>query len=293
MKPFPLLLLALAAIQPAVGAVVLFSDNFTTSGQSDDVNFESDAGRQSGTLSPLDYRQGNGSFFSTVTGTIADEATNGSSTQVGNASSPGTLLLNTGTSYASVSLEHNFTENAGVGGYTSITFSVDPIIGGDGTSGDWAAITLGAGDNASYGTSGTGARGQFITNAGPHFGILFRDNGEYQVFDGSTGIADGTYDATPTVDTTHFVELRITGLVDGNAWDGSGDARIDVYVDGDTDPFYSYTKTGGYTDNFVTLQGFGGVSEIDDFQVTLVPEPAVLLLGGLGSLRLLRRRRVA
>jgi hypothetical protein len=292
MKPSNLLLSGLVTIclTSSADAAVLFFDNFTTSGQSNDVNFEYSSGRQAGTLGSVQYRQGNGAFSSTLTGTIADEATNGVATQVSDNSAPGTLWL-TGGTLASVSLEHNFTENAGVGGYTSISFTVDPITASLGTSGDWAAITLGAGDNSAYGSSGTGARGQFITNAGAHFGILFRDNGQYQVFNGSSFIGGETYDATPEVGTTHAVEIRITGLVDGNAWDGSGDSQIDVYVDGALTPFFTYTKTGGYTDNFITLESFGGNSQFDDFQISVVPEPSAALLGGLGLLGWMRRRR--
>ena len=289
--PNPLLCgLASICLASSAHAAVLFSDNFTTSGQSNDVNFESSSGRQSGTLGSVQYRQGNGAFSSTLTGTVADEAANGVATEVSDNSASGTLWL-TGSTLASVSLEHSFTENAGVGGYTSISFTVDPITASLGTSGNWAAITLGAGDNSSYGSSGTGARGQFITNAGAHFGILFRDNGGYQVFNGSSAVASGTYDATPTVGTTHAVEVRITGLVDGNAWDGSGDSQIDVYVDGGLTPFFTYTKTGGYTDNFITLESFGGNSQFDDFQIAVVPEPSVALLGGLGLFGWMRHRR--
>ena len=289
--PNPLLCgLVSICLASSADAAVLFSDNFTTSGQSNDVNFESSSGRQSGTLGSVQYRQGNGAFSSTLTGTVADEAANGVATEVSDNSASGTLWL-TGSTLASVSLEHNFTENAGVGGYTSISFTVDPITASLGTSSNWAAITLGAGDNSSYGSSGTGARGQFITNAGAHFGILFRDNGGYQVFNGSSGVASGTYDATPTVGTTHAVEVRITGLVDGNAWDGSGDSQIDVYVDGGLTPFFTYTKTGGYTDNFITLESFGGNSQFDDFQIAVVPEPSVALLGGLGLFGWMRHRR--
>ena len=289
--PNPLLCgLVSICLASSADAAVLFSDNFTTSGQSNDVNFESSSGRQSGTLGSVQYRQGNGAFSSTLTGTVADEAANGVATEVSDNSASGTLWL-TGSTLASVSLEHNFTENAGAGGYTSISFTVDPITASLGTSSNWAAITLGAGDNSSYGSSGTGARGQFITNAGAHFGILFRDNGGYQVFNGSSGVASGTYDATPTVGTTHAVEVRITGLVDGNAWDGSGDSQIDVYVDGGLTPFFTYTKTGGYTDNFITLESFGGNSQFDDFQIAVVPEPSVALLGGLGLFGWMRHRR--
>jgi hypothetical protein len=58
---------------------VLFSDTFATSTQSDDGNFEYNAGRQAGALGNFQYRQRNGSVLagSTIIGTIADEATAG------------------------------------------------------------------------------------------------------------------------------------------------------------------------------------------------------------------------
>lgn len=292
-----LLIASCIALASPASAAVLFFDDFTTSGQSDDVNSQYTAGRQSGTLGNLQYRQGNGNFGATITGTVANEAGNGFKTQIGNAGGPGKLWVVGGspsTSFGSVSPEHNFTENAGVGSYTSISFTLDPVTGSAGTDASWAAITLGAGDNSNFGASGSGARGQSVNTAASHFGILFRDNGAFQAFDGSALASSGVYDATPTVGTTHDIELRITGLADGNAWDGLGDAQIDIYAGGSL--FYTYTKTGGYTDNFITLQGEGdggglSISQFDNFQVAVIPEPGTALLGGLGLLALMRRRR--
>ena len=300
---FTSLFAALALSAHAQVTTVLFSDNFTTTGQSDDVNSQYTPGRQSGTLGNLQYRQGNGSFGATITGTIANEASNGFKSQIGNASGPGTLWLVGGSpsfSFASASPEHNFTENGGVGGYLSISFTLDPNNAAAGTTASWGAITLGSADNSSFGVSGSGARGQTINTAAAHFGILFRDNGSFQVFDGSTNlVSNGTYDATPTVGTTHSIELRITGLVDGNPWDGSGDAQIDVYADNSV--AYTYTKTGGYTSNFITLQGEGDpnsliISQFDNFQVSTVsavPEPSSCALAAGGAMMLLAlvRRR--
>lgn len=281
---------------------VLFSDNYTTSGQGDDINRDYTAGRQSGTLGNIQYRQGNGGIGATITGTIGNEAVNGYKTQIGNAGGVGKLWMVGGGpafTFGSASPESNFNVNPGVGGYLSISFTVNPVTGAAGTSDDWGAITIGASDHASFGASGSGARGQPIIAGAAHFGILLRDNGGYQAFDGSTNIATGTYSVSPTTTLIHAIELRISGLGDGNPWDGSGDALIDVYADSSL--AYTFTKTGGYTDNFVTLHGYGGsgalsITEFDDLQiatVSAIPEPSTFALlagGAMMALATLRRR---
>lgn len=88
---FPALFTVVALSAHAQVTTVLFSDNFSTSAQSDDVNSQYTAGRQSGTLGNLPYRQGNGGIAATLAGTIANEASAGFKTQIGNASGPGTL----------------------------------------------------------------------------------------------------------------------------------------------------------------------------------------------------------
>jgi hypothetical protein len=299
---FTALFAALALSAHAQVTTILFSDNFSTTGQSDDVNSQYTAGRQSGTLGTFQYRQGNGAVGGTIAGTIANEGSNGFKTQIGNASGPGTLWLvggNAANTIGSISPEQNFTANPGLGGYLSISFTVNPVTASAGTSADWAAITLGAADNASFGSSGSGARGQGIISSAAHFGILFRDNGGYQAFDGSANVSTGTYSSSPTTILTHSIELRVSGLGDGNPWDGSGDAQIGVYADGSL--AYTFIKTGGYTNNYVTLQALGGssgfsISQFDDLQiatVSAVPEPSsyALAAGGAMLLLTLARRR--
>ena len=297
------LLASLALPAQAQVTTVLFADDFTTSGQSDDINFEYTAGRQSGSLGNLQYRQGVGNIGAASTGTIANEGFGGYQTQIGNAGGPGKLWLvgagaaGDGDQVGYASPEHNFNVNTGVGGYLSISFTMDPVTGAAGTSDDWAAITFGASNPAGWGGSGNGARGQSIISGEANYGILFRDNGGYQAFNNGSAVESGTYSLTPTVTTTHMIEIRISGVGDGNAFDGSGDALIDVYADGSIAT--TYTSSGGFTDNYITLHGYSGgfqINAFDDFQVATVsaiPEPsaAAALAGGLMLACAASRRR--
>ncbi len=274
----------------------LIRDDFTTSAPNEDVNAGiNGSGRQSGILADTKYRQGFGSTVggaTQVNGSVSNESS-GTTTKV-------TLeKLRLGGSLdtaSSVSLDHNFIENPGIGNYLSIRFDVDPVIGNLGTSADWAAVTLGASDNALFGNSGAGARGQFITSSAAHYGVLFRDNGSYQIWDGNILSASRTYDASPTAPSTHSIELRITGLIDGNPWDGINNTRIEFYSDNSPAPIHTFTKTGGYLNNYITLQGYNGgaslsVHEFDNFQAAIVPEPSSLLLSLCGDAGFFSRRR--
>ena len=306
--PRSLAVLALAASACASGhGQVLFSDNFSTSGQSNDINFEYTGGRQSGAQGNLQWRQGVGDLTANISGSLGNESFGGFQTQVGNAGGPGKLWLvgagsaGDGDQVGVASPEYNFNLNPGVGGYLSIRFDLDPVTGAAGTNADWAAITIGSSDRSNFGASGTGGRGQGILNTQVRFGVLFRDNGGYQAFGGGSSLGTGTYSATPTTTTTHAIELRIYGVGDGNAFDGSGDARIEVHADGSVAA--SFTRAGGFTDNFITLMGYSAAFQIhsfDNFQVeavSAVPEPSSLALlaggAGLAAAALRRRRRRA
>lgn len=177
------------------------------------------------------------------------------------------------------------------GQYLSIRFAVDPITASAGTNMNWVAITMGASDNAAFGLSGTGARGQYIGNAATNVGMLLRDNGQYFTFNNNTSVGSGTYDSTPTVGLTHQIEIRISGLVDGNPWDGTNSAYFEFLADGNTTPYATYTKTGGSVDNFITLMSNGGGSQFDNLEVWLVPEPSSFILSLFAGIGLLMRRK--
>jgi hypothetical protein len=90
------------------------------------------------------------------------------------------------------------------------------------------------------------------------------------------------------------------------AFDGSP-ASLSFFADGAADPFFTYDKQGGFTNNFLTLGGFSGVGAdmlhgFDNLNIwtagaaaaQAIPEPSTWLLLTLGALALLtvRRKRV-
>jgi len=266
-------------------AVVLLRDEFTTSGPNEDVNFE--INRQTGTLAGTTYVQGAGAY---PNGSVE----NGGAASQNTVSGGALWLSGTGSNpHSSISPNHNFIENPGIGGYMSISFDVNPSI--TLSTGDiWGAISFGASDNANFGDVGAGARGQFINTGSTQHGMLFKDSGEYQVFGGGAGGSFTPDYTSPSRVDSHHYEFRITGLVDGNPWDGSGNALIQVFRDNNPTPFYSFTRSGGYTSNYITLQGYSNPQtiEFDNFQVAIVPETTSVTLFGAGlALALCSRRR--
>ena len=240
------------SITGSVNAAVLFSDDFNTSGQSDDVNSEYSAGRQAGSLAPLQHYQGQDG-----SGTIADESSNGWRTQVNNDGND-TLWLVGNNCSSSISPDYNFNLNLATGEYISVSFALDPA------DADWGAITIGASDNSSFGSSGSGARGQFINDSGAHFGFLLANDGSWQAFNGSTQITNGTQ----TISGAATIDLRVGG-VDGAAfaWDGS-DVDIQVLINGTN--VFDQVLTNSFTDNYITLQGYGSSWAIHVFDDLIV-----------------------
>src|SRR5439155_10969641 len=171
------------------------------SAQSNDVNFENNL-RQNGNAAPLTYAANNGGNPDLI--------------QLNNADSPGRLRFNANGSvnFVSVSPNHNFTEG---GGFT-IEFDVDPGINDtDSSSPDWAAVVFGA------------TRQNAFVNASDGMGILFRNQGDIQVFDGGTSIYGGNGDFAGGLPRTNF-NVRI--VVNTDDFQGSSPSAVSMFVNG-------------------------------------------------------------
>jgi hypothetical protein len=209
---------------------LVFQDNFNA-GPSSDIN-ENLAARQSGTAGVIPYLEaeatgadGNFPYFTELY--------------------EGRLYL-----WASqgVSPEHTWTwvspnRNFNDGPTFTIEFDLDPsVLDFERTSEDWAAIVFGA-----------SAPGQFV-NASDGMGILFRSNGQIQVFDGTTAIHGSEDNPLPAG------EIGVRIEVTGQDFSGTTSATVALFVNNTpvalTDTELTYTRANGFQANYLTLQGY-------------------------------------
>ena len=145
------------------------------------------------------------------------------------------------------------------------------------SSTSWGAFTVGSTQNP-------------FVNEGGGAAILFRQGGTIQAFNASTGVSNDV--ATWSVNDIVTVTLSGTGGV-GSAFDGGG--SVVNYKVGATNlgTFTLAQQSAAYMT--FGLEGAPSPSvaifKIDNLSVNAIPEPGAALLGGLGMLALLRRRR--
>lgn len=239
---------AVAASAPAA-PVVLLTDSFQGTGTPNTGNLNYNlSGRQTGLLAPVPY-------------------TGAGNVQVGNIGEPhdgGQVLLCAFAANAAA-LDYNFNGARSAGGLR-ISFDLDPNAHNSGDLSNWGAVTLG---------SSEANRTTFVVSGTPHFGILFRANGGIQAFDGGSVVSGAETWAPPGNYSLqlHRFDIVITGPGDGNPFDGAGDTQIDVYADGGVAPVYSFTKVGGYADNFINFQS-SDVADFDNMSITALNPPA-------------------
>ena len=218
---------------------VVFLDTFETSFEDWDINYENDEGRQSGTAGVLDYVESEAS----AAGGAADEFT-----IVNPDWAEGKLYIVA----QNVSPDYNFID----GPEFEISFKVHAGSNNDFyDSPDWAAVVFGATE-----------KNKFV-NASDGFGILFRNDGRVQVFDGTASIY-GTPIDNPLPEGE--LDVRITSSSINFA---GAPATIRMWINGEESPLtgvsMGYTKEGGFHANNISLLGIGGELEhtFDDFKV--------------------------
>ncbi|MGC8744513.1 MAG: cadherin-like domain-containing protein [Verrucomicrobiia bacterium] len=229
---------------------LMFLDTFDIWYSTYDVNAEYQYEyRQYGLLAPLDY-------------TESDRTTNGGPMDFQTQLDESHLVFmptNPPAEYrlATVSPNHNFKE----GSEFTIEFDLDAGTNDvANASTDWAAIIFGSSSsNVSVNASGNG------------IGILFRNNGFMQVFDGATLVYDGS---GITGGHIPYDQFHVKISVSAAAYEGSP-ALIALWVN---DNFIKlstngpYIKQSGLRDNWITLAGYGNTNWVhifDNFSVKM------------------------
>jgi autotransporter-associated beta strand protein len=213
-----LAVLSAAVLAPATQAVaeVLWADDFTRGGYpTDTANFETQAGYIGGSL--LDGT--NRDFYSWYGGT---------GTHTANTVNAQPVLTTNGTAKLITSKAiPNFASGI------SVDFDADPWVAGNTTNTGWVAMNLFR-DEADT--------DPIVNNATTPFGILFRETGRFQPYErgvlkagNAAGNLDPIWTSTPLNAWHHFrLEARLNA---------SNQAVVNIFVDHNPLPVYSYTAT--------------------------------------------------
>jgi hypothetical protein len=272
MRPpwYPILLAAaLPLLAQSASAVVLFTDDFTVTSNSQDVNQENGAGRQGGTLA--------GSLYNGF----------GTQHQVGNSTTDvGQPGGSPNSNYLLIAFSSSVQSTIDISAVATgpLTIDYDMYLrganpgGGDDTK--WGAFTLRAAGNA-FPVAGSG-----------EYGMLVRGNGGVQTFqNGNSAITPGGWDTPGFALADHWTLTFTDTAGTGSAFNGNG-SQVTI-VNGATTLgtiTLSQLNSSGLEMGFQNFDNrFIGV---DNVSVSTVPEPsAALLISVVGLAGLIRRRR--
>jgi hypothetical protein len=267
------LLIAAAIVlgSSAHASITLFTDNFNT-----------DGGR------PFDSI-GLGSFNDSLAadqgGTLATKTYSGSSSNGGAVGGffysihgyQGTLYIE-GADNSKIGLNHNFATNANA---LDLALKIDfnLSVGGGGTT-TAEGVSFGIGNNAIADYESTGNMFSSFFLAGNQTGTKQYAAGNV-IWEAIT-FADG--------DLITYVISDASGT--GSAFDaGTGNAMVKFYRNNQLQRTFT-GLTFGANDGFINMEAAGNVNGFfDNLSVQAIPEPSAALLGGLGLLAMLRRRR--
>lgn len=262
-QTLPSLLSFVAVTSSMHASTLLLSDNFNDNPNGASWSFNDNLGStQSGTLAATSYSVQGWNWVS--------QHSNG-----------GRLLVATspwGEGNGSVSLNNNFATQANAANQAlRITFNIHEVAHYGNTT-KWVQFNVGNSQHLDVGNGGVGV------------GILFRVNGEAGALSGGGGIG------TPgTWATDSLVTITLSGIGGvGSAFNGNG-SEATISVGGTNFGTFALAQQ---TNAFLTFSALNygndefGLGTFDNLNITLVPEPGAALLGGIGFLALIRRRRV-
>lgn len=151
---------------------------------------------------------------------------------------------------------------------------------GDTTSGNWIFFTVGNGGDISY----SGLR---VLNSTTENGILLKNNGTVQIFNGGSGA--GSQPGFTATGVNHLVTLTY----DFSSWAAGSLVTMTANVDGTAvgSTSFNWNATSG---QYFDIGTYGNANNlIDNFTVTTAPEPTtwVMMAGGFGMLLATRRFR--
>ncbi len=128
----------------------------------------------------------------------------------------------------------------------------------------WQGVLVGAAES-----------GLSVLSSIENYGIVFRGTGVVAVFDGNvdvTGDSEVHYSALTANDGLfHRIDILATGS-DGNPFDGVGATQVDVYSSLSPTALHTYSKSGGYADNYFRAYSFGGSGELRNLRVTRISD---------------------
>ena len=255
----------ISMLSQATAASLLLADHFNE-GTANEVasSFNNNLGStQTGSLATTSYTIGSGS------GNEAQHSNGAKQLTVANI-----------VSYGSVSMNNNFATQANAANLPlQISFNIVNVFGYAGDTTRWVQFNVGNSQNLA------------VNNGAAMVGVLFRVNSATQTFTSGTNVG-----GTPSWSQNDLVTITLSGIGGtGSAFSSNGTEASIQIGSNNIGTFSLAQQSNAYLTfsafNFGNDQ-FGG-GEFDNLSVSLIPEPSAALLGGLGFLFLLRRRRVS
>jgi hypothetical protein len=224
----------------------------------------------------------NNNLSATQTGTLATTTYNigsGGGNEAQHSNGAKQLTVANITSYGNVSVNNNFATQANAANLPlQISFNIVNVFGYAGDTTRWVQFNVGNSQNLA------------VNNGAAMVGVLFRVNGGTQTFNSGTNVG-----GEPSWSQNDLVTITLSGTGGiGSAFSSNGTEASVQIGSNNIGTFTLAQQSNAYLTfsafNFGNDQ-FGG-GEFDNLSVSLIPEPSAALLGGLGLLALLRRRRV-